>query len=77
MKINIFAIISCIIIACSFAVTLKIKTQSQNNFKFSTMNYTPENPQKPSLMESIISSKPIGVNSRMVNNIIFINHVVF
>jgi len=66
MKIKMFTI-SCLIVMCSYALTLKIKTDSQNNLKFSASNFASENPNKPSIMESIITSKPIGVDSRMVS----------
>lgn len=68
MKIN-FLAVSFILIMFSYAFSLKIKTDSHNNFKFSTSNFHNDNPQKPSLMESIIPSKPISVKSRMVKNI--------
>jgi len=65
MKINLLAL-SFVFTVFSYALTLKIKTDSMNNLKFSTSNYVSYNPQKPSVMESIITSMPIGVSSRMV-----------
>lgn len=65
MKINpLVLLISFIII--SYALTIKVKNNSQNKIKFSTSNYVSENPQKPSVMESVIFAKSIGVDSRLV-----------
>jgi hypothetical protein len=64
MKIKILVIV--VMLSITFVMNIKIKTDANLKIKFSSANYK-EDPQKATFMEDIIPSKPISVNSRIVN----------